>query len=432
MSRFTSPDANGAPGPMGPTGPAGADGENGVGVPPGGSAGEILAKIDGTDYNTEWIQNYTSTVKHEVKYIGDPTIPVGTPVYTVLNGNGNSSTNIPVNVASNASESTSSKTMGLTEASVSKNGFVYVVTEGLVAGIDTSTANTGDPVWLGVNGAYIFGLANKPVAPAHLVFLGVVTRGQQVNGEIFVKVQNGFEINELHDVLIGSGYSSTPADNDILAYDTASSLWKNQTLANLAGLTYDGTDLSLSGKFNITTSSGDEGGEMFLNKPVTNTSLNGGVTIDVYRNQLRIFEQGGTARGVSLDLTEAPSGVGGEFLFKASGFVDAGVDVTLGNLRARIPASGNRSLQLSTVSGTYNVYGSDVYSQNGISGVTIPSGSAVTITTTPTYLIPSYQFTVAGATDTWLLRDTSNTIGWRISVVFGPSFNNNFISIERL
>jgi hypothetical protein len=432
MSRFTSPDANGAPGPMGPTGPAGADGENGVGVPPGGDAGDILAKVDGTDYNTEWIQNYTSTVKHEVKYIGDPTIPVGTPVYTVLNGNGNSSTNIPVNVASNASESTSSKTMGLTEASVSKNGFVYVVTEGLVAGIDTSTANTGDPVWLGVNGAYIFGLANKPVAPAHLVFLGVVTRGQQVNGEIFVKVQNGFEINELHDVLIGSGYSSTPADNDILAYDTASSLWKNQTLANLAGLTYDGTDLSLSGKFNITTSSGDEGGEMFLNKPVTNTSLNGGVTIDVYRNQLRIFEQGGTARGVSLDLTKAPSGVGGEFLFKASGFVDAGVDVTLGNLRARIPASGNRSLQLSTVSGTYNVYGSDVYSQNGISGVTIPSGSAVTITTTPTYLIPSYQFTVAGATDTWLLRDTSNTIGWRISVVFGPSFNNNFISIERL
>jgi hypothetical protein len=67
------------------------------------------------------------------------------------------------------------------------------------------------------------------------VFLGIVTRGQQVNGEIFVKVQNGFEINELHDVLIGSGYSSTPADNDLLAYDTASGLWKNQTAAQ-AGL----------------------------------------------------------------------------------------------------------------------------------------------------------------------------------------------------
>jgi hypothetical protein len=333
---------------MGPTGPAGADGENGVGVPPGGDAGDILAKVDGTDYNTEWIQNYTSTVKHEVKYIGDPTIPVGTPVYTVLNGNGNSSTNIPVNIASNASEATSSKTMGLVEASVAKNGFVYVVTEGLVDGIDTSTANTGDPVWLGVDGAYIFGLANKPKAPAHLVFLGVVTRGQQVNGEIFVKVQNGFELDELHTVSL----ESSIADNEILAYDTASGLWKNQTLD--------------------------------------------------------------------------------ELLLKASGFVNAGVDVTLGNLKARIPASGNRSLQLSTITGTYSVYGSGIYSQNGVSGTTITEGNFITITTTPTYLVPSYQFTVAGATDTWVLRDLSNTIAWRITLVIGGSFNNNFISIERL
>ena len=212
MSRFTN-HTDGVPGPQGPAG---------VGVPPGGDAGEILAKIDGSDFNTEWIQNFTSTVKHMVKYVGNPTIPIGTPVYAVMNGNGNSSTNIPVNIASNASEATSSKTMGLVEASISKNGFVYVVTEGLVAGIDTSTANTGDPVWLGVNGAYIFGLANKPKAPAHLVFLGVVTRGQQVNGEIFVKVQNGFEVEELHNVKIDN-----PLDGQTLKYQASSGMWIN-------------------------------------------------------------------------------------------------------------------------------------------------------------------------------------------------------------
>lgn len=227
MSRFTSPDANGAPGP---TGPAGTPG---VGVPPGGNTGDILAKIDGTDFNTEWIENYTSTVKHMVKYVGDPTISVGTPVYAVLNGSGNSSTNIPVKVASNSSEATSSKTMGLVEASVAKNGLVYVITEGLVQGINTSTANTGDPVWLGVNGSYIFGLANKPSAPAHLVFLGVVTRGQQVNGEIFVKIQNGFELDELHTVSLET--TASIADNEVLAFDSGSGLWKNQTAAE-AGL----------------------------------------------------------------------------------------------------------------------------------------------------------------------------------------------------
>lgn len=291
MARFTSPDGTGAPGPTGPAGADGADGADalwnfigeydngadyypgdlvtynggtyyrvgepnpgyppgtsywttiaepgtdGSGLPSGGTDGQILAKIDGTDYNTEWIDNFTSTVKHLVKYVGDPTIPIGTPVYAVLNGNGNSSTNIPVNVASNASEATSSKTMGLVEASVEKNGFVYVVTEGLVAGIDTSTANTGDPVWLGINGAYIFGLANKPTAPAHLVFLGVVTRGQQVNGEIFVKVQNGFELDELHTVSLEA--TASIANNEVLAFDSSSGLWKNQTAAE-AGLANSG------------------------------------------------------------------------------------------------------------------------------------------------------------------------------------------------
>jgi hypothetical protein len=38
----------------GPPGNDGADGSNGVGVPTGGSAGQILRKIDGVDYNTEW------------------------------------------------------------------------------------------------------------------------------------------------------------------------------------------------------------------------------------------------------------------------------------------------------------------------------------------------------------------------------------------
>lgn len=44
----------GPQGPQGDTGPAGADGADGQGVPAGGTAGQILEKIDGTDYNTQW------------------------------------------------------------------------------------------------------------------------------------------------------------------------------------------------------------------------------------------------------------------------------------------------------------------------------------------------------------------------------------------
>ncbi|NJL59355.1 MAG: hypothetical protein HC887_06635, partial [Desulfobacteraceae bacterium] len=41
----------GAAGAVGPQGPAGA---NGAGVPIGGTAGQVLSKIDGADYNTQW------------------------------------------------------------------------------------------------------------------------------------------------------------------------------------------------------------------------------------------------------------------------------------------------------------------------------------------------------------------------------------------
>ena len=219
----------------GPQGIQGEQGPAGPGVPAGGTAGQILAKTDSVDYNTYWMDNfatysgYTATIKHEVK--AAQSINKGQAVY-VSSADG---TNMIVSKASNAGESTSSKTMGLLEDTVSANGKTNVITEGLLSGLNTNGANAGDPVWLGTNGDLVYGLVNKPVAPAHLVFIGIVTRANENNGEIFVKVQNGYEINELHDVLIGTGYSSTPADNDVLAYDSASGLWKNQT-ATEAGL----------------------------------------------------------------------------------------------------------------------------------------------------------------------------------------------------
>jgi hypothetical protein len=122
----------------------------------------------------------------------------------------------------------------------------------------------------------------------------------------------------------------------------------------------------------------------------------------------------------------------GNVITKASGLVNRGVDVTLGNLKARISTSGNASLQLSTVSGTYSVYGSNVYSAGGVAGVTIADNAPRIISTTPAYLNTGLNFTIGGYTDTWIIMDTSNTIAWRITMILGSGYNNNFISIERL
>ena len=170
---------------------------------------------------------FTSTVKHQVK--AGVALTKGQAVY-VTSADG---TNMIVGKASNASEATSSKTMGLIESNLSNNGIGNVITEGLLAGLDTTGAtNAGDPVWLGVDGNLIYGLANKPYAPAHLVFIGIVTRINANNGEIFVKVQNGFELREIHDIDL---ITTTPVNGHILGYN--GTLWVNKTIAGWLGYT---------------------------------------------------------------------------------------------------------------------------------------------------------------------------------------------------
>jgi Chaperone of endosialidase len=170
---------------------------------------------------------YTSTVKHEVK--AGETLSKGMAVY-VSSSDG---TNMIVSKASNASEATSSKTMGLLETALSTNGKGNVITEGLLAGLDTTGAtNPGDPVWLGTGGNLLYGLANKPVAPAHMVFIGIVTRINANNGEIFVKVQNGFEMGELHNYA-----ESGVANNDVITWESSTSLYKPKSIATILGYT---------------------------------------------------------------------------------------------------------------------------------------------------------------------------------------------------
>ena len=170
---------------------------------------------------------FTSTVKHQVK--AGVALTKGQAVYVT----GADGTNMIVGKASNASEATSSKTMGLIESNLSNNGIGNVITEGLLAGLNTTGAtNAGDPVWLGTDGNLIYGLTNKPYAPAHLVFIGIVTRINANNGEIFVKVQNGFELKEIHDVDL---ITTTPINGHILGYN--GTLWVNKTIAGWLGYT---------------------------------------------------------------------------------------------------------------------------------------------------------------------------------------------------
>ena len=159
--------------------------------------------LEGEVQNNTLISGVVYSAQINVKNNHGSTIYKGQPVY-IKGANGG---NILVGLASNTGESTSSKTLGLiVQDSLAQNAFGTVITDGILAGFNLSTANAGDPVWLGPTGGLIYGVTNKPYAPNHLVYLGVVTRAQN-NGEMFVKVQNGYEIEELHNAEVTGAIS---------------------------------------------------------------------------------------------------------------------------------------------------------------------------------------------------------------------------------
>lgn len=146
--------------------------------------------------------------------------------------------------------------------------------------------------------------------------------------------------------------------------------------------------------------------------------------------RLRIDPSGNVNITGKLNISD-PSG---NVVKKVAGFVNAGDYIVLDNLKVRMAPSGNRSLQVATVSGTYTVFGSDILSASGSGGSTIFENNKLTITTNPAYLNSGLHYVWGGYTDTWIIMDTDNFIAWRISCIIGNTYGAyaNFISIERL
>lgn len=135
--------------------------------------------------------------------------------------NGAQGNRVTVALAQANGEITSSKTFGIVEADIADNQSGYIITQGTITGVNTSALAEGAAAWLSpsVPGGFT---ATKPTAPNHLVLVGFVERSHAVNGSLFVKTQNGFEIEELHNVLITS-----PTDGQFLKYQASTGLWVN-------------------------------------------------------------------------------------------------------------------------------------------------------------------------------------------------------------
>jgi hypothetical protein len=173
------------------------------------------------------ITGQAGTLVREVRNVTGATITKGTVVYI----NGASGNKPTVAKALATSDATSAQTFGLIQADIPNNSNGYLVAFGDLDGLNTSAFAEGVQLYLSATtaGAYT---STKQYAPNHLVYIGVVTRQHVNQGRIEVRIQNGYEMDELHDVA-----AQTPSNNDGLFYNSTNSLWENKSIATALGYT---------------------------------------------------------------------------------------------------------------------------------------------------------------------------------------------------
>jgi hypothetical protein len=142
---------------------------------------------------------------------------------------------LSVKLAKADNDANSAGTLGIVCENIAGNQEGFICSVGQVTNINTTGSLQGE-TWADGDSLYLSGttfgaVTNvKPSAPIHEVRIGYVEYAHGVNGKIYVKIDNGYELDELHNVSI-----TTPANNDVLTYESATSLWKNKPFTNAEG-----------------------------------------------------------------------------------------------------------------------------------------------------------------------------------------------------
>jgi len=192
------------------------------------SGGEMLCVYNSTTNRFQVIGTAPNSLFAYVTNADSVTLTKGMPVYA-FGGTGDRMT---VKRAYNTGDATSAQTVGLVlSTSIATNQKGLIMIQGLLDGLSilpTSTWADGDPVYLGATAGTITNI--KPYAPNHLVYLGVVTTASNgAAGRIYVRVQNGYELQELHNV-----DALNPNNNDGIFYNSTTQLWEHKNVLAVA------------------------------------------------------------------------------------------------------------------------------------------------------------------------------------------------------
>jgi len=169
---------------------------------------------------------------------------------------------LAVQLAQGNNDANSADTIGLVTETIATNQEGFIITMGQIEDINTTGSLQGE-TWVDGDVLYLSPttagrLTNiKPTGlTGHIVVIGYVEYAHAIQGKIYVKVMNGWELDELHNVYI----DNTLANEDFLQYESSTDLWKNKQL----------TATLIRSKLGITTLSGSNTGDN-----ATNTQYSG-------------------------------------------------------------------------------------------------------------------------------------------------------------
>lgn len=137
---------------------------------------------------------------------------------------------LSVKLAFNTSDATSAKTIGVAAENITAGGTGMIICQGVLEGLNLGAFTAGDSIYLGSTAGSI--TATKPYAPNHLVYVGTVERANAGNGRLYVRIQNGYEMDELHNVS-----AQNPTNGQILIYNQSTSLWEKANITAGSNIT---------------------------------------------------------------------------------------------------------------------------------------------------------------------------------------------------
>jgi hypothetical protein len=300
---------------------------------------------------------------------------------------------LKVDLAQATNDNLSAETIGLVTETINNNQEGFITTSGLVRGINTTGSLQGE-TWADGDILYLSPTTAgnvtkvKPVAPNHLVIVGYVVHAHINQGSIFVKVDNGYELNELHNVKI-----TTPENRDLLAYDSSDSIWKNSSFYNrsLGGVQYF-NDFDSSTKYDKLVSS--TGGVAASVARLTNFVPN------QTANQIGIahYQTGTSTTGWALHVTEQSANAqqfqfgGGTWMYESYIEVDILSDAT--DRFRFISGFGNVANSGAETNGAFFTY-----DEGGVSNGTIASPNWQCVTTVGA--VRTLTTTSVAVTTTW-------------------------------